>query len=81
MRKVVIMAVAGTMVGGTVAAMKLAMDSGRPDCPGKILCPITGELICADQCPLDEAAREVSLPVKAAEELPACCASRNAGSR
>jgi hypothetical protein len=30
----------------------------REDCPGKIVCPLTGEVICADQCPL---------------EKPACC--------
>ena len=23
----------------------------RPDCPGKIVCPQTGELVCRDQCP------------------------------
>lgn len=23
----------------------------RADCPGKITCPITGEVICRDQCP------------------------------
>lgn len=32
----------------------------REDCPGQITCPQTGETICADQCPLDEA-------------VPACC--------
>lgn len=26
----------------------------RPDCPGRITCPQSGEVICADQCPLDE---------------------------
>ena len=23
----------------------------RADCPGKIVCPLTGELVCIDQCP------------------------------
>ena len=23
----------------------------RVDCPGKITCPVTGEIICRDQCP------------------------------
>lgn len=23
----------------------------RPDCPGKIVCPQTGELVCRDRCP------------------------------
>lgn len=26
----------------------------RADCPGKIICPITGEEICKDQCPLTD---------------------------
>ncbi len=28
----------------------------RDDCPGKIVCPQTGELICKDRCPLDASA-------------------------
>jgi hypothetical protein len=24
----------------------------RPDCPGKIICPLTGEPVCKDRCPL-----------------------------
>ena len=26
--------------------------NARTDCPGKMICPMTGELICVDQCPL-----------------------------
>lgn len=26
--------------------------STRADCPGTIVCPLTGEEICKDQCPL-----------------------------
>ncbi len=40
----------------------------RADCPGKIVCPITGELVCKDKCPLNE-----STEAKAESELPACC--------
>jgi hypothetical protein len=29
----------------------VAASSDRPDCPGKIECPLTGELVCRDQCP------------------------------
>lgn len=33
-------------------AMRLAAVSpDRPDCPGKIVCPLTGQLVCRDQCP------------------------------
>ncbi|MBI4586007.1 MAG: hypothetical protein HY717_18510 [Planctomycetes bacterium] len=28
------------------------MNTGRSDCPGQIVCPITGEKVCRDQCPL-----------------------------
>ncbi len=28
--------------------------SKRSDCPGKMICPQTGALICKDQCPLDQ---------------------------
>jgi hypothetical protein len=48
--------------------------SDRPDCPGKIVCPLTGDLICADLCPLEADARDVSLPV--ADTQPSCCAPR-----
>ncbi len=35
----------------TFGAVKLATaNTGRADCPGKIVCPETGELICRDQC-------------------------------
>jgi hypothetical protein len=37
----------------------------RADCPGTITCPQTGEVICADQCPLDQ--QEQALVV------PSCC--------
>lgn len=29
----------------------------RADCPGKIVCPITGELVCRDECPRVDANR------------------------
>jgi hypothetical protein len=35
-------------VAGAVLAQPHA---DRPDCPGKIVCPQTGELICRDKCP------------------------------
>lgn len=27
-------------------------DSQRADCPGKIVCPLSGDEVCKDQCPL-----------------------------
>ena len=47
--------VASVVVGlAAVAGMVLAQsraDEQRPDCPGKIICPQTGEPICRDKCP------------------------------
>ena len=50
----------GLLSAGTGWMATGAADTTRPDCPGKITCPQTGEVICADQCPLDKA-------------IPACC--------
>ncbi len=36
-------------VGATTLALS---DSNPTPCPGTILCPQTGETICADRCPL-----------------------------
>lgn len=30
----------------------------RSDCPGKITCPLTGEEVCKDRCPLNDAVRK-----------------------
>jgi len=43
-------------LGGLVLAGASALGIGaaaweRADCPGKITCPLTGEVICRDQCP------------------------------
>ncbi|MFQ5495880.1 MAG: hypothetical protein ACE5EX_10920 [Phycisphaerae bacterium] len=54
MRRVYIPAmVAVAVLGlGTFGTLKLlAADTARADCPGKIVCPQTGELICRDRCP------------------------------
>ena len=72
MRKATIMTMtAGTLIAGAAAvAVNRTSSAERDDCPGKIICPATGELICADQCPLDAAA--VSLPIAAEPE---CCSA------
>lgn len=39
------------------------VDSSRPDCPGQIVCPQTGEPVCRDRCPLgDGTAEEAAVP-------------------
>ena len=30
-----------------------AANSERPGCPAKIVCPLTGKLVCKDRCPLN----------------------------
>lgn len=36
----------------SLGAIGLAsQQTTRTDCPGKIECPLTGELVCSDQCP------------------------------
>ncbi len=68
-------AVTGVAAASAVAAYMASSSpkTEREDCPGKIICPITGELICADQCPA-EAAKTVALPVS---DTPSCCAGKN----
>ena len=62
-----IMWVAGT-AAVTAFAMSSSMSPERADCPGKIICPDTGELICKDQCPNATAEVEATVPT--------CCRSR-----
>jgi hypothetical protein len=45
--------------------------SERPDCPGKLVCPLTGELVCKDRCPLGG-----QVAADQTKELPPCCRAR-----
>ncbi len=45
-------------------------DDARIDCPGKIVCPITGKLICSDECPVGDH------PQPSDNAPPACCQSK-----
>lgn len=71
MRKILIVLGALALLGGGVAVASsycgadLPRDPARADCPGLIECPLTGEPICADQCPLRT--NDASKP------LPPCC--------
>ena len=33
------------------AAITAAAVAGRSDCPGTKICPLTGQVVCIDQCP------------------------------
>ncbi|MHC4219854.1 MAG: hypothetical protein ACYSU7_15540 [Planctomycetota bacterium] len=62
-------------VGAGVAAFAASSASpDRPDCPGKIICPLTGEPVCKDRCPLGADAETAA---DEASALPACCRSRS----
>lgn len=58
------------IIGATITASALSY-SERSDCTGKIICPLTGELVCKDKCPLD--ANETQLEDQKQAQLPACC--------
>jgi len=40
------------LLGGFSAYRLAFAGAATPDCPGRIICPITGEEICRDRCPL-----------------------------
>ena len=50
-------AVVMLLMAGTVLAYGFVTNAARPDCPGKVECPLTGEQVCKDQCPLIDADR------------------------
>jgi hypothetical protein len=54
-RPVALLAAVGLAL--VVYAAGPARFAERPDCPGKIVCPLTGELVCRDQCPTADPAR------------------------
>lgn len=68
-RKRFITLAAATLAASSLGAFGLAStQAGRPDCPGKIVCPLTGELVCKDRCPIDKERAATN-----GEALPACC--------
>lgn len=50
-------AVIGLLSAGTGWMATGAADTTRPDCPGKIVCPLTGDEVCADRCPVADQQR------------------------
>ena len=45
------------IAGLSMAANGFTFQIARTDCPGTILCPITGDEVCKDHCPLVDASR------------------------
>ncbi len=58
---------------GATAYTVSERQTERPDCPGKIVCPLTGEPVCKDQCPIGAQAVVKETPAP----LPSCCQVRN----
>ena len=56
MKKVLLWLVAAALLGSGTLSYALVSGEKREDCPGKIICQITGEEICKDQCPLTKGA-------------------------
>ena len=73
LRKSIWAAAVAVALGGSLGAYKLAfagaaapVDPTRPDCPGQVVCPLTGELVCRDRCPAAAASAD-------AADVPSCC--------
>lgn len=44
-------------IGLSAVAVDYSHDTNESICPGKIQCPLTGEEVCKDKCPLIDADR------------------------
>lgn len=65
-KKALGLALAMLTLAGAVFAYRAAFTPERAECPGKITCPLTGDVICADRCP-------VSADAAAHADVPRCC--------
>lgn len=69
MRAKMFISLAALLVAGIVVAASAgsvaAQEGVRPDCPGEVVCPLTGEPVCLDRCPVPSAdqTRETDTPV------------------
>lgn len=66
------LAAAGTGVGAYAIAG--SGKATRTDCPGTIVCPLTGESVCRDRCPLGDTQRETP-------SEPSCCVGSAGGAK
>lgn len=79
MRKTVLRGAFLLVAFGGLVALPLAFaasDKGtqRSDCPGKVVCPLTGEEVCKDQCPVGVGtAATVTAAADTADDPPPCC--------
>ena len=66
-KPLLVLALVTVSLAGAVFAYRAATT--RADCPGKVVCPLTGQVICADQCPLAGESQ-------AQAEVPSCCKAK-----
>ena len=58
--------IAAVAIAATAYSVSSSLTTNRTDCPGKIICPLTGELVC-NPCVYGEAALEKLLFVRSAQ--------------
>lgn len=51
-RRWVLVSLLGAAVGIGMLSALWASSGGSTSCPGRIVCPLTGKVICRDACPL-----------------------------
>lgn len=74
-KKTLWMVALALVLSGAPGAYQLVSGSGqKADCPGKIVCALTGQPICKDRCPLHPAADRAS-------DSHACCRARLTAAR
>jgi len=62
LNRILSLAVLLSAAAGITAFAMASSGSERSDCPGKIVCPLTGGLVCKDRCPLDQTAERNDCP-------------------
>ncbi|MHC4427782.1 MAG: hypothetical protein ACYS0D_04165 [Planctomycetota bacterium] len=74
LKRIVSIAALFAIGAGVTAYAAVVAQSDRPDCPGKIICPLTGDLVCKDRCPLSA---ETNVSSAEPSTLPPCCRMPN----
>lgn len=50
-RRAFLLGLGGLLILTAGAFAVSAANSERANCPGKVICPLSGEIVCKDQCP------------------------------
>ena len=68
---VMVMAMASVALAASGLVLGNMTTAERADCPGKITCPLTGDPVCLDRCPVG--AKQIKVESKQAS----CCLVKN----